>query len=46
MDEKIADFIKENKDLIQNERWEEIYEKDFPIEFTETLLECGIHPLE
>lgn len=45
MNEKIAKFIKENENLIQSQRWEEIYKKDFPVYFTETLLDCGINPL-
>ena len=39
-------FIEKNIHLIQNQRWEEIYEKDFPDGFTEILLNCGINPLE
>lgn len=45
MNKEIADFIKENKNLIQNERWEEIYKKEVPKGFTEILLDCGINPL-
>ena len=46
MNEEVKNFINENKELIQEQRWEEIYKKDFPIRFTETLLESGINPLE
>ena len=43
---EVEKFIKENINLIQNQNWEEIYKKDFPDNFTETLLNCGINPLE
>ena len=46
MNKKIADFIKDNKDLIKYNEWEEIYKKDFPEGFTKTLLDCGINPLK
>ena len=46
MDQKIAAFIEENINLIQRQKWEEIYEKEFPTGLTETLLNCGINPLD
>ena len=46
MSPEIENFIKENINLIQGQRWDEVYKKDFPIGFTETLLDCGINPLE
>lgn len=46
MDERVENFIKQNINLIQNQNWEEVYNKEFPDGFTETLLDCGINPLE
>ena len=46
MNEDVKHFIEENIELIENNEWEEIYKKDFPTNFTETLLESGINPLE
>ena len=46
MDKETQQFIEENIDLIQSWQWEEIYEKDFPYDFTEALLESGINPLK
>ena len=46
MDKETQQFIEENIVLIQSQRWEEIYEKDFPYDFTKTLLESGINPLK
>ena len=46
MSKEIENFIKENTDLIQDQKWEEIYRKELPKGFTETLLDCGINPLE
>ena len=46
MDYDVQQFIKENINLIQDNKWDEIYKKDFPDSFTETLLDCGINPLE
>ena len=46
MNKEIQQFIEENINLIQDQRWEEIYKKEFPYDFTEILLESGINPLE
>lgn len=46
MDKDIQNFIEQNINLIQSQRWEEIYKKEFPKGFTEALLNCGINPLE
>lgn len=46
MDEQIKKFIEENIELIEQKQWEQIYKKGFPNDFTETLLECGVNPLE
>lgn len=46
MNEQVKTFIEQNIDLIQQDEWEEIYAKSFPDGFTETLLDCGINPLE
>ena len=46
MDYDVENFIKENINLIQSQNWDEVYKKDFPDGFTETLLDCGINPLE
>lgn len=46
MTEEIKNFIEKNIKLIQYDNWEKIYSKEIPIGFTETLLECGINPLE
>lgn len=46
MDERVKTFIEENIELIEDNKWEEVYKKDFPERFTETLLKCGVNPLE
>ena len=46
MTEEIKNFIEKNIKLIQYDNWEKIYSKEIPTGFTETLLECGINPLE
>ena len=46
MTEEVNNFIEENIELIEQQRWEESYRKRFPIGFTETLLESNINPLE
>ena len=46
MSPEVEKFIKENISLIQNNKWEEIYNKKFPFGFTETLLDCGVNPLK
>ena len=46
MNEELKAFIEKNIDLIEDNKWEEVYENDFPIGFTETILECGINPLK
>ena len=46
MSPEVKAFIKENIDLIQSKRWEEVYRKAFPDGFTEILLNCEINPLE
>ena len=45
MNREVEKFIRENIDLIQGQKWEEIYQKNIPQGFTETLLECGVNPL-
>ena len=45
MTEEVKNFIEQNIDLISNNEWEEVYQKQFPEGFTETLLECEIDPL-
>lgn len=46
MNEQVKKFIEQNIDLIDQNRWEEIYQKDFPAGFTETLLDCDLNPLK
>lgn len=46
MNDRVKSFINENMALINEEAWEEIYRKGIPDGFTETLLDCGINPLE
>ena len=46
IDEQVKQFIEDNVELIEQNRWEELYQKDFPYSFTETLLESGINPLK
>ena len=43
---EIIKFLKDNQDLINQKRWEEVYKKKFPEGFTETILNCGVNPLE
>ena len=45
MSPEVEKFIRENIKSIQSQNWEEIYQKEFPKGFTETLLDCGINPL-
>lgn len=46
MNESVKHFIEENIELIEKNRWEEVYNKAVPKGFTETLLTCDINPLE
>ena len=46
MNEEIKKFIEENINLIEENRWEEIYSKAFPTGFTDALLEAQINPAE
>lgn len=46
MNTEVKHFIKQNIDLIKENAWEEVYQKQFPQGFTDTLLECGINPLD
>ena len=44
MDEKVKKFIEQNIDLIEQDKWEEIYKKFPPKKFTETLIDARIDP--
>ena len=51
MKEKIKKFIEDNINLINQNKWEEVYSNARDLyphvgEFTEALLNCGINPLE
>ena len=46
LNDKVKKFIEENIYLIGQNKCEEVYNKNFQTYFTETLLECGINPLE
>lgn len=46
MNEQLKKFIEDNINLIEQNEWKEIYHKRFPEGFTETLLDCGINPLD
>ena len=45
MNNDIKKFIENNIQLIENDHWQEIYNKTVPTGFTETLLESKINPL-
>lgn len=53
MHKEVKTFIEKNKNLIEEDKWEEIYKKAGPAlgpvskrEFTETLLKADINPLD
>ena len=46
MTEEVKNFIEENIDLIEQNKWEEVYKKRFPTGFTDALLEAQINPAE
>ena len=45
MNNDIKKFIEDHIELIEDNKWKEIYNKNFPTGLTEALLESGINPL-
>ena len=46
MNDKVKEFIEDNIELIESNRWKEVYDKIIPTGFTDALLEAQINPAE